>query len=84
MGKGLLMTRRRNNTRAARSPEALAASLPDELRSFDRWLYPNGMYDYMAALSAFLVDGQRLTPVMNAAGLSAADWFRHMLTNEIA
>ena len=78
------MTRRRNNTRAARSPEALAASLPDELRSFDRWLYPNGMYDYMAALSAFLVDGQRLTPVMNAAGLSAADWFRHMLTNEIA
>jgi hypothetical protein len=33
----------------------------------------------MAALSAFLVDPQPLTPVMNAAGLSAADWFRQML-----
>ena len=42
--------------------------------------YPNGLNDYMAALSAFLVDGQRLTPVMNAAGLSPADWYRHMLT----
>jgi hypothetical protein len=41
------------------------------------------MYDYMAALSAFLVDGQRLTPVMNAAVLCAADWFRRMLTDKI-
>jgi hypothetical protein len=50
------------------------------LRSFDGCLYPNGLHDYMAALSAFLLDTQLLTPVMNAAGLSAAGWFRHMLT----
>jgi hypothetical protein len=58
----------------------IAARLPDELRSFDGWHYPNGLRDYMAALSAVVVDGQRVTPVMNAAGLSAADWFREMLT----
>lgn len=34
------------------------------------WHYPNGLNDYMAALSAFLADGQPLSPVMNAAGLS--------------
>ena len=75
MESGLLMTRRRNQRHSG-----LSTALPDELRSFDPWLYPNGLNDYMAALSAFLVGGQRLTPVMNAAGLSAADWFRHMLT----
>jgi hypothetical protein len=74
------VTTRHNSRRRANDPAALAALLPQELRSFDGWHYPNGLSDYMAALSAFLVDGQRLTPVMNAAGLSAADWFRHMLT----
>ncbi|VBA57635.1 hypothetical protein LAUMK191_04107 [Mycobacterium attenuatum] len=59
----------------------LAAQLPEELRSFDKWLHPNGLHDYMAALSRFLGGDQRVTPVMNAAGLSAADWFRHMTTN---
>jgi hypothetical protein len=70
--------KRRNRCRT-NDPEALASRLPDELRSFDGWFYPNGLRDYMSALSRFLVDGQRLTPVMNAAGLSAADWYRHML-----
>jgi hypothetical protein len=46
------------------------------------WLYPNGLQDYMAALSAFLVDPQPVTPVMNAAGLSAACWFRQMLVRK--
>ena len=77
------MTRRRNSRQAARSPEALAASLPDELRSFDRWHYPNGLSEYMRELSRFVGDGLPVTPVMNAAGLSAADWFRHMLKDEI-
>jgi hypothetical protein len=35
----------------------------------------------MAALSSYLADAQPLSPVMNAAGLSVADWFRHKLTN---
>ncbi len=43
------------------------------------WYYPNGLSDYMSALSEFLVGPQRLTPVMNAAGLSTVDWFRSML-----
>jgi hypothetical protein len=73
------VTVRRNSRHRANDPVALAARLPDELRSFDRWYYPNDLTDYMASLSAFLFDGQRLTPMMNAAGLSAADWFRHML-----
>ena len=36
----------------------------------------------MTALSAFLVDPQPVTPVMNAAGLSAACWFRQMLVRK--
>ena len=56
------------------------ARLPDELRSFDRWYYPNGLAEYMAELSRFVGEDQRVTPVMNAAGLSAADWFRAMLS----
>lgn len=74
------MTRRRNSRRAARYPEVLAASLPDELRSFDGWMYPHGISDYMRELSRFLVEPTPLQPVMNAAGLSAADWFRAMLS----
>lgn len=58
----------------------IAARLPEELRSFDAYCYPNGLHDYMAALSRFLGGDQRLTPVMNAAGLSAADWIRSMLS----
>jgi hypothetical protein len=81
MGSGLLMTRRRRTTRPT-GPQAVAARLPDELCSFDGWYYPNGLSDYMRELSRFLVDGQRLAPVMNAAGLSAADWFRHMLSDD--
>lgn len=59
-----------------------SATLPEELRSFDNWLYPNGLHDYMAALSQSLDRTERLTPIMNAAGLSAADWFRRMLSTK--
>jgi hypothetical protein len=75
------MPRRHNSRPNLNDPAALAARLPHELRSFDAWYYPDGLREYMAALSAFLVEPQRLTPVMNAAGLSADEWFRHMLTN---
>ena len=62
MGRGgaLMGKPKRRNRRRANDPEALASRLPDELRSFDGWLYPNGLQDYMAALSAFLVDSNRL------------------------
>lgn len=33
----------------------------------------------MAALSRLVGEDQRITPVMNASGLSAADWFPQML-----
>jgi hypothetical protein len=72
------VTRRRRTKPTG--PQGVAARLPDELRSFDRWYYPNGLAGYMAALSRFVGEDQRLTPVMNAAGLSAADWFRAMLS----
>jgi hypothetical protein len=75
------VTVRHSSRLIGNSPEAVAARLPHELQSFDGWYYPNGLRDYSAALSRFLVDGQPLTPVMSAAGLSAADWFRHVLTH---
>jgi hypothetical protein len=58
----------------------------DELRSFDRWRYsdhgdPTGLRDYLSAVTDHLGDYAHLTvPVVNAAGLSAADWYRRMLT----
>ncbi|OBL00869.1 hypothetical protein A5646_20480 [Mycobacterium sp. 1245499.0] len=67
--------------RSRGSSGGLSATLPDELRTFESWHYPGGLNDYMRALSE-LVGYQRLTPVMNAAGLSAADWFREMLLSE--
>jgi hypothetical protein len=36
----------------------------------------------MRALSLAAGEGQRVTPLMNAAGLSAAGWFHTMLTRE--
>lgn len=68
------MTVRRNQRRSG-----LGTTLPDELRSFESWYYRGGLSDYMRAVSRLVGDDQRVTPVMNAAGLSAADWFRHML-----
>lgn len=67
-------TRRRNRKPRADSP----ARLPIELRSFDAWMYPDGMRDYLAALSN-LVGDERAVRVMNAAGLTVADWFHRMM-----
>lgn len=59
------------------SPYApLIATLPDELRSSDSWLYPGGLSAFMSALSQFIGGDRRVGPVMNAAGISVADWHR--------
>ena len=81
MGRdGALMGRPKRRKRCcANDLEPLASRLPDELRSFDIWLYPNGLRDYYKALVDSVPD-HLTTPVMNAVGLSAADWFRHVLT----
>jgi hypothetical protein len=76
----------RRGSRRTNDPETLAAGLPSELRSFDAWHYDtgdgkaHGFRDYLLAL-AVQVAPHEAFPVMEAAGLSAADWFRHMLTN---
>jgi hypothetical protein len=77
-------TRRLNRKPKSNTPEALAARLPNELRSFDTWHYtergtPTGLQDYCVALAEYAAPHDP-TPVMNAAGLSAADWFRRMLS----
>jgi hypothetical protein len=74
--------KRHNRTRSASNPEALASLLPDELRSLQGLGTPS---EYQA-LRGHVVDwlnqavpgqGQVLaSPVMNAAGLSAADFYR--------
>ena len=72
-------TRRRNRLPNGNTPEALAARLPGELKTFDAWHYRDGLQEYLKAL-ADSVPEHMTYPVMNAAGLSAAGWFRHMLS----
>jgi hypothetical protein len=71
--------RRLNRLPKGDTPEALAARLPSELKTFDMWHYRDGLRDYLKAV-ADSVPEHLTHPVMNAAGLSAADWFRHALT----
>jgi hypothetical protein len=77
-------TRRINRAKGS-SAEGLAARLPDELRSFDAWHYnsgdgtAHGLKDYLFALSVHVAPHEAM-PVMNCAGLSAANWYRHMLS----
>jgi hypothetical protein len=75
---------RRHQRRDPDSPEAVAKRLPVQLRSFNAWYYtdngmPAGLQDYLAALAAQVAPHEPI-PVMNAAGLSVSDWYRHMLT----
>jgi len=85
-GSGMSVTRRRNRRPKTDDPEALAARLPDELRSFDGWQYTGALHEYWSALSGWLLcqdapsEMHDVAAVMRAAGLSAADWFRRMLT----
>lgn len=79
------MTVRHNSRRVADDPEALAALLPDELRRFVRSTDPDDFPSHLAAVADWLntrIPGiaEHLTmPVMVAAGLSAADWYRQAL-----
>lgn len=82
MGKPI----RRTSKRTATTPEALAEHLPVELRSLAG---VDSLGDYRV-LSHHITDwlnhaapghGHELAaPVMNAAGLSAADFYRKVLT----
>jgi hypothetical protein len=62
-------------------------TLPDGLRRFRPSTDPNDFRLHLAAVAAFVGDGLAL-PVMNAAGLSAADWYRRAFgitqTDELA
>jgi hypothetical protein len=75
------VTIRRNSRRCDNDPEALAARLPVELRRF-RGFSDTDLRSHAAAVADWLntqVPGaaEHLTaPVMAAAGLSAADWFK--------
>ena len=55
------MTHKRNRRESQRNtPEALAAGIPAELRSFDRWLYNSGdrvgLPDYFVALGRHIAN----------------------------
>jgi hypothetical protein len=69
--------------------EVLARRLPEELRSFDAWYYHNngdaaGLRDYLLAMKVHLQtdSGVVVADVMEAAGFSAADWYRYVLQHE--
>lgn len=73
------MTIRRNSRRRANDPAALAARLPDELRSFKPSADPADFREHLRAIGDFAGFDELAMPVMNAAGLSAADWYRQAL-----
>jgi hypothetical protein len=76
------MTVRHNSRRYDNDPEALAARLPTELRRFRDSSDPNGFRSHATAVADWLNTqspgaAEHLTaPVMAAAGISAADWFK--------
>jgi hypothetical protein len=75
------MPQRHNHRPKGNDPAALAARLPNELKSFDAWYRPDGLSAYMRELESFIAESPANPhDVMNAAGLSAAGWFRTMLT----
>lgn len=39
-----------------------------------RLVLPGGLFAYMSALADFIGGDRRVVPVMNAAGISLADW----------
>jgi hypothetical protein len=76
------VTVRHNSRRFTDDPEALAARLPAELRRFRDSSDPNDFRSHTTAVADWLNTqlpgaAEHLTaPVMAAAGLSAADWFK--------
>lgn len=81
-GTGMSPTRRRSRKPIASSPEALAALLPDELRSLEGLYTPGDHLSLRGRVVDWLnriAPGVKASPVMDAAGLSAADFYRHAL-----
>ncbi|MBM7458572.1 hypothetical protein JOE26_001247 [Rhodococcus coprophilus] len=88
-GTGMSQTRRRNRKPSASSPEALAALLPNDLRLLGGLCTP-GDYQSLRGNVADWLNGsvpgrghELAAPVMNAAGLSAADFYHQVLTGGI-
>lgn len=73
------MTLRRDSRRRADDPEAIAARLPDELRSFKPSTDSADFREHIRAVAEFAGSDDLAIPVMNAAGLTAADWYRQAL-----
>jgi hypothetical protein len=85
MEERLLMPRRHRAARRGDRVEVLAGRPPAEFRSFDGWLYAEGLRDYTNRLEAWIADELGKPPevgaslavkVMTAAGLPVADWYR--------
>jgi len=78
-------THRYNRKAKAGTPEALAARLPVELRSFGSYDDPDDLRSHWTAVADWLNHAapgqgdQLVMPVMQAAGLSPADWYRTAL-----
>lgn len=81
-GSGMSPTRRRNRRPKADCPEALAARLPDELRSLDGIDTPGDLGQRLTALGSFAGSDALALPVFNAAGHSVAGWYRQALMKE--
>lgn len=85
-GTGMSPTQRRNRRPKTATPEALAAQLPDELRSLGGVGTPTDYQVLRGHIADWLNQaapggGHELAaPVMTAAGLSAADFYRKSLT----
>jgi hypothetical protein len=79
------VTVRHSRRRLTDDPDALAALLPEELRRFPGTSDVNGFRSHATAVADWLNTqfpgaAEHLTaPVMVAAGLSAADWYKIQL-----
>jgi hypothetical protein len=71
-------TRRRANGPVDNRPEALAKRLPDTVKAFKPSTDPEDLREHLRVVTAIVGDGLAL-PVMNAAGLSVAEWYRQAL-----
>ena len=85
---GMSKTRRRNCKRKGLTPETLAARLPDELRSFGAYTDPSDLRAHAGAVRAWLnqvapgLANDQSIPVMEAAGLTVASWYRTALIQQ--
>jgi hypothetical protein len=78
-------SRHRNRRQRRDRVEVLAGRLPAEYRSFNGWMYAEGLRDYVKGLESWIAEelgkppevGESLAvKVITAAGLTPADWYR--------